>query len=455
MAQLGHPYGDKVKASQRRRLKALGAHAGKPFGNAAMQQKKSYPKKNAGTEREMTISGGSGKHRADRMAAGGSVRRHKPHATTNIIISHAGGRGGFGGGGGAGGRSLPDRPPIGAPIGAGAPPIGAGGVPPIAPRPVGVPVGMPAGAPGLGGGLPVRPPIAPPVAGAGGLPPRPLGMRTGGTVKKRRAGGSLSPTTESEKRDQHSPGETIPAVRLRHGGGVKKRQLGGLGGGPTPAMMSTLPAQRGQPNISGRGAIPPLSNVATPMPSAVGRQLQPAPGTGVGFKKGGKTKKHARGGHVDEAEDKRLFKKMYKEEEAKEKPEKHAKGGLIGPKYHDQGVGKRKDGGITGLPGEVYRNEGRGEASGRAVANPWGISNPPGAVRKRAAGGFVPSNQDSKDPGLAGDKYHQQGVGFRKMGGDVGESRGMGPHMPGSAAGGLGRLEKTKMARSVPAKTES
>jgi hypothetical protein len=265
-------------------------------------------------------------------------------------------------------------------------------------------------------------------------------MQTGGVVKKRRAGGSLSPTTESEKRDQHSPGETIPAERLRHGGGVKKRQLGGLGGAPTPAMMSTLPAQRGQPNISGRGAIPPLSNVATPMPNAIGQRLQPAPGTSVGFKKGGKTKKHARGGHVDhadEAEDKRLFKKMYKEEEAKEKPEKRAAGG------------------ITGLPGEVYRNEGRGEASGRAVANPWGISNPPGAVRKRAAGGFVPSNQDSKDPGLAGDKYHQQGVGFRKMGGDVGESKGMGPHMPGSAAGGLGRLEKAKMARSVPAKTES
>lgn len=451
MAQTGHPFSHLVKASQKRRLRALGAHAGKPFGSAAMQQKRSYPKKNAGTEREMTISGKSAGARADRMASGGSVRRHKPHATTNIIISHAGGVG-RGGGGGGGGRSMPV--PMPAPIGAGAPPIGAGGVPPIAPRPVGVPVGMPAGAPGLGGGLPVRPPIAPPVAGAGGLPPRPLGMRTGGTVKKRRAGGPLSPTTDAEQRDQHSEGHTVPTERLRHGGGVKKRQLGGLGGGPTPAMMPTLPAQRGQPNISGRGAIPPLSNVATPMPNAIGQRLQPAPGTSVGFKKGGKTKKHARGGHVDEAEDKKLFKKMYKEEEAKEKPEKHAKGGLIGPKYHDQGVGKRKDGGITGLPGEVYRNEGRGEASGRAVANPWGISNPPGAVRKRAAGGFVPSHQDSEDPGLVGDKYHQQGVGFRKKGGYV-DNAPMGPHMPGSASGGLGRLEKTKMARSVPAKTES
>ena len=78
----------------------------------------------------------------------------------------------------------------------------------------------------------------------------------------------------------------------------------------------------------------------------------------------------------------------------------------------------------------------------------------PGAI-KRASGGFVPTNQDSDDTGLAGTKYRQQGVGHRRQGGDVGESKGMGPHMPGSAAGGLGRLEKTKMAAKVPARTES
>jgi hypothetical protein len=222
-------------------------------------------------------------------------------------------------------------------------------------------------------------------------------MKKGGAVRKRRAGGPLSPTTE--KRDQRSPGETMPAERLRHGGGVKKRQLGGLGGGPTPAMMSTLPAQRGQPNISGRMARPALPNVAAPMPNMIAQRFQPAPGTSVGFKKGGKTKKHARGGHVhaDEAEDKKLFERMYKKEEAKEKPEKRQAGGAVG--------------------------------------------------------GFTPTRQESDDPGLAGTMYHQQGAGFRR-GGYV-EDRGMGPHMPGSAAGGLGRLEKTKMAAKVPAKTES
>jgi hypothetical protein len=49
--------------------------------------------------------------------------------------------------------------------------------------------------------------------------------------------------------------------------------------------------------------------------------------------------------------------------------------------------------------------------------------------------------------------YHQQGTGYRR-GGYV-DDKGMGPPMPGSPAGGLGRLAKTKMARSVPAKTES
>jgi hypothetical protein len=468
MAQLGHPYGDKVKASQRRRLKALGAHAGKPFGSAAMQQKRSYPKKNAGTEREMTISGKTAGARADRLASGGSVRRHKPQHTTNIIISHAGGQGGRGGVGAGGvgaapggGAMRPPMPPMRPPLGAGAPPMGA--PPAMPPRPM-MPMG---GGMPMGGALPPRPPIAPP---GGGMPMRPPGMKRGGSVKKKRAGGPLSPTTDAEQRDQHSEGHTVSTPdRKRSGGAIRKLQMGGApmasqtnpiaglaGGLAGGAGTRPTPTQPGVRTISGVPARP-ATPLAVPMPNTLAAQrFMPAPGTTTGFKKGGKV-------HGDEAEDKKLFARMYKEKEAKEEgaPSKRKRGGhvgegLAGPKYHDHGVGRRKDGGgITGLPGEVYRNEGRGETSGRAVANPWGISNPPGAVRKRAAGGFVPSNQDSKDPGLHGDKYHQQGVGFRKMGGDVGESKGMGPHMPGSAAGGLGRLEKAKMARSVPAKTES
>ena len=114
MAQLGHPYSSQVKASQKRRLRELGAKAGKSFGSSASQFTKKYPKKGAGTQREFTIPGKSARPRADRYANGGAVskRRHVPHQT-NIIISHAGGRGGIGGGGG-GGRPIPvpvPRPP--------------------------------------------------------------------------------------------------------------------------------------------------------------------------------------------------------------------------------------------------------------------------------------------------------------------------------------------------------
>ena len=218
------------------------------------------------------------------------------------------------------------------------------------------------------------------------------------------------------------------------------------------------------------------------------QRFMPAPGTTTGFKRGGEV-------HDDEAEDRKLFKKMYKEEEA-----------------HEGRTEKRKDGGgVTGLPGDITRDEGRGMATGRGLANPYDVKKHlgkvPGELQRRKRGGsvdetemfkksqvkegdegiepikrarggtvlappkyrdqgagkrargggvgFTPTNQDSEDPGLAGTKYHQQGVGFRKMGGDVGESRGMGPPMPGSAAGGLGRLEKSKMAGRVPAKTES
>ena|SRR5215831_11791593 len=140
---MAHPFASQVSASKARRLRALGARAGKAHGASAMLHKKSYPKKGAGTDREFTISGKAAHRRADRkanggpvkMADGGSVRKHKPAHTTNIIISHAGGRGG---GGGAGGR--PAVPPLGPP------------------RPVPVPVNRPVPVP-----VPVRPPMGGPM----------------------------------------------------------------------------------------------------------------------------------------------------------------------------------------------------------------------------------------------------------------------------------------------------
>src|SRR5262249_27026131 len=125
---MAHPMKGQANSSEKKRLARLGAKAGKAFGSSSMYAKKKYPKKNAGMQREYTIPGGRGRHRPDRMARGGGVK-HKPHATTNIIISHAGGRGGAGGGGA--GPAIAPRPPLPVPV-----------RPPIAARPP-LPIGGP------------------------------------------------------------------------------------------------------------------------------------------------------------------------------------------------------------------------------------------------------------------------------------------------------------------------
>src|SRR5215471_694745 len=63
---MAHPFAAQAQASQKRRLSALGGKAGKSFGSSSMYKKHSYPTLRAGTERPMTISGGSSKKRADR-----------------------------------------------------------------------------------------------------------------------------------------------------------------------------------------------------------------------------------------------------------------------------------------------------------------------------------------------------------------------------------------------------
>jgi hypothetical protein len=424
-----------AKASQKARLRRLGATAGKAWGSSSMYDKTSYPKKNAGTQREMTIAGGKGRRRPDRMATGGTIktRSKKGHHTTNIVIAAPGGAGGRGVGVPAVGGGMPIRPPI-AP---GAPPV----VPPVVPpRPM---MGAPMG-PMAAMGAPMLP--RPPIAAGAGMPPgavppmRPPGMKRGGVVKKRKIGGETegkayrgfphSPTTETDSavsahkrggrigRRQYggaAPGKkqdddddtavlqqgggpgaaaqnlassqlpsSMPNMQKR-GGAVKKRQAGGGLFGMTRPGSQATPAQPGPPTISGRAARPaqPLM-VPTPANLAAYR-TRPAPGTTVGFKKGGKTEKHG-----DEAEDKKLFKKLYKQEEAKEPKEEKVK--------------KRKRGGSAG---------------------------------------FTPKNQDSTDPGLAGSGiYHQQGKGYARGG------------LVGGAGSGLGRLRATKTAAKVPDKTE-
>ena len=64
-------------------------------------------------------------------------------------------------------------------------------------------------------------------------------------------------------------------------------------------------------------------------------------------------------------------------------------------------------------------------------------------MKKRKGGGFVPKNQDSKDPGLTGTTYHNLGKGYAS-GGSV----------KGGSGSGYGRLRNSRVAARVPAKTE-
>src|SRR5262252_6641074 len=426
---MAHPMAGQAKASQKARLKRLGASAGKAWGSSQMYKKTSYPKKNAGTQRELTISGNGSKRRADRMAGGGAVGKgkHKPHHTTNIVIAAPGG------GGGRGiarppriGPPAVIRPPLPAAAAPPVPPVGAapmgGGMAPpaVPPRPIMPPVRPPmAAGPPPGAALPPRPPLGgmksggavrkknggsagraypgfphSPTSGdadavsahanggqvgryrfgglkkklnpmggtvgglggnnpnptmgaagadaslqvpaAGGLgggasnfdmtpptptptppaPPGALSDKRGGSVKKRAAGG-----TDDDDDDDGMSARVPPATPQKRGGRVAKRQLGGinpsmqaqmqqqntgiLGLGANPALRPA-PQQQGAPNISGRAARPatPLM-VPPPANAAAALRARPAPGTMTGFK---------RGGHADEAADRKLFKRMMKEE---------------------------------------------------------------------------------------------------------------------------------------------
>jgi len=413
---MAHPFKGQADSSEKKRLGRLGAKAGKAFGSSSMYAKKKYPSKGAGTQREFTIPGGKGKNRPDRLQRGGSVRRH--HApTTNIIISHAGGRGG--------GNAAPPRPPMPMPV-----PVN---------RPVPVPVRPPIGGPPVGAGaapvgaLPARPPL--PVGGppiGAGVPPvmppvRPPGMKKGGAVKRANGGGAgtayrgfpNSPTTSVDSavsarkkggavykrggrvkglaaggaadgdQDRNSDGDgepesmqlggafgTMPAAR------PPVQPQGGLGGilGNIPGRTPQGPIQ-GPPTLSGRPMIP-AQPVTVPMPGTLASfRARPAPGTQVGYRKGGTV-------HSDVAEDKKLIKKMIKQED---KAEKRKSGGVVNP-----GTASK----ARGLVGSSYKQWGKGYQAGGIVRTPL-------------------------------------------------------TNATGGGAGGKGRLAKTRAAARVPEKTEA
>lgn len=392
---MAHPFASQAKSSQKARLKRLNASAGKAHGSSSMYKATSYPK-GAGTQREFTISGGKARSRPDRMAAGGSVRKRRPHATTNIIISHAGGRGGSGGGGGSapnpgGPVPVPVPRPVPVPVGAGPAPMGPGPVP-VRPPIAGGP--MPA--------VPVRPPI--PVGPPPGPPVRPPGMKAGGSVKKAANGGFLKDSSgRGYPGYPHSPtkegGDKVSAHKK--GGAIKKLQFGGgsgLGSGASPGtaqgqglagLLGTvapgrapLPAQRGAPTVSGVNQIP-AQPLTVPQPKLASSFLQrPAPGTTTTFKKGGAV-------HDDEAQDRKLIKSMIAKED---KAERRARGGIVNPGHNPAPRGMKGESG--------YRNWGKGYQAGGLVRTP---------IRNTT----------------------------------------------GSGAGGKGRLSKARAAKSVPDHTEA
>jgi len=216
-------------------------------------------------------------------------------------------------------------------------------------------------------------------------------LKAGGRVKGLANGGPSDDGGDDVEKMQFGGGTfgSMPGGGPGAPGAIARPgQQGGLSGmlGNIPGRTPTQPIQ-GPPTISGRPMIP-AQPVTVPMPATLSSfRSYPAPGTRVGFsKKGGSVK------HSDEAEDKKLFKRMYKAEEAKEEK-----------------AGKRKRGGAV---------------------NPG-------------------SNQPAR--GQAGSSYHNWGEGYQ-AGGIVKTPL---TNATGGGAGGKGRLAKTRAAKKVPDRTEA
>jgi hypothetical protein len=272
------------------------------------------------------------------------------------------------------------------------------------------------------------------------------GRKKGGVVYKR--GGRVRGLAAGGAAGDGENGEEPEGMQF--GGGTfgsmgapqpSPQQMGGLGGilGNIPGRTPQGPIQ-GPPTVSGRPMIP-AQPVTVPMPPTLASfRARPAPGTTPGFKRGG-------GVHSDEAEDKKLFKKMYKEEEAKEEKGRK-RGGAVG----ELGGSNRSGGTVLGSPGANFKV---GSVPSKSVPKghksvlageryeSWG--------KGRARGGVVNPGTPSKARGLAGSSYKQWGKGYA-AGGVVKTPL---TNTTGGGGGGLGRLAKTKAAARVPDKTEA
>ena len=190
---------------------------------------------------------------------------------------------------------------------------------------------------------------------------------SGGAVKKA-DGGGITLT----KKLQFGGGSGLGmGVGAGGGGGAGPGQAGPAGAanaalGAGPGRVP-LPPQAGAPNISGRQAIPFTQPNVVPLSGFGARNFstRPAPGTTTTYaKKGGSVP------HDDEAQDKKLFKKMIK-------AEKKASGGGVGPglvgyKYRTNSPkGGTKGGGGKGLSpysdAHEYHQQGKGYADGGNV----------------------------------------------------------------------------------------
>ena len=409
---MAHPMAGQAQASQRRRLSALGAKAGKSFGSSSMYKKHAYPRERAGSDTPMTISGGPSRKRADRKPAkyadGGRIvgeptpdsptmvgpsptrgnrpnrggrRGHRSKNVTNVIIADRGG--------GGPPRDRPVPVPVARPVPV---PVGAA---PMARRPV---VAAPAAAPpaaappAMPPAMPPRGPGMPGLAGGGLASPQYHnwggGYKAGGVVKKANGGFLRDQSPDGYKGYPHSPtSEVDDAVSAKKdGGAIRKAAFGGLGRRAMTRRARPGSFQPAPPPGSvqpGRGgpAIVPLTGGA--------RQR---PGGGLGFKKGGKAEDedegYKKGGavHSDEAQDRKLIKKMINEEERSE---------------------KKADGGVVKTP---ITNATGGGAGGKArLKKTSAAKDVPAVTEDKSSASAAGHNPAPR--GMAGSAYHQQGKG--------------------------------------------